>query len=131
MKKDIKVSLEQEIKKIKRWSDILEIGDNTIGVGDTSIPPGFRDSFGEEAEIRTGTDLGATDQMTGYMDMGESDIVPLYDASDKTPEQLINLVRRQLIILQSNSDKGNQKYIDSIIKRVELLKEKIINSFKY
>jgi hypothetical protein len=71
MKKDIKVSLEQELKKIKRWSDILEIGDNTIGVGDTSIPPGFRDSFGEDAEIRTGTDLGALDQMTGYMDMGE------------------------------------------------------------
>jgi hypothetical protein len=121
-----KTLLEQEIKKIKQWSDVLEGGDNTVGVGDTSIPPGFRDSFGEDADIRTGTDLGATDQMTGYLD--EIDIVPLYDTSDKTPEQLIDLVRRQLIILQSNSEKGNQKYIDSIIKRVELLKEKIINS---
>jgi hypothetical protein len=69
MEKKNKISLEQEIKKIKKWSDVLEGGDNTIGVGHTSIPPGFRDSFGEEAEIRTGTDLGATDQMSGYMDM--------------------------------------------------------------
>lgn len=76
MKKTDKPSLEQEIKKIKQWSDVLESGDNTIGVGDTSIPPGFRDSFGEDADIRTGTDLGATDQMVGYMDMGENDNVP-------------------------------------------------------
>jgi len=68
MKKYIKPTLEQEIKKIKQWSNVLEGGENTIGVGDVSIPPGFRDSFGEDAEIRTGTDLGATDQMTGYMD---------------------------------------------------------------
>jgi hypothetical protein len=68
--------LNEQLEKIKRWSQILEINDNTVGIGDTSIPPGYRDSVGEVSDIRTGTDLGATDQMSGYMDMGENDNVP-------------------------------------------------------
>jgi hypothetical protein len=130
MKKDIKVSLEQEIKKIKRWSDILEIGDNTIGVGDTSIPPGFRDSFGEEAEIRTGTDLGATDQMTGYMDMGEGDDSDEPTEIEKVLHQIQNDCNTAQKIVDVESVKVMTVVLDELVKEPNLARtnEKKIES---
>jgi hypothetical protein len=109
-------TLNEEISDIKKWINVLN-EENRIGIG--HFPPDeqtpmYRDSYGENIDLRTGTDLGATDQMDGYM---QEDITD--------PMMLIDVIGKQLMSLRQNSTPGNQKYIDTIMKRVEQLKTMI------
>lgn len=111
--------LNEELSNMKKWSRLLEMNDNTIDVGDTSIPPAYRESMGESSEM---TQPGAPESeiagQSGYMEMAEEEAVEddLYEFT--IPEWAMSaLINGDTSGLNDDDEKKLNRFIGNIISR--------------